>query len=210
MNFINDNWETIQYLIPVFYIIVVCGVSLKFSKNIIQNQKNKGDKSRPRDRHTITETQEKKFDIDDKILELGREAENFNTPDTFVQHSKIQRQIIKLRREAAQLSKTIQQEGGVLTEGELEQNRLEGLKKSGSNNKMLVAIGLSLLLSRLSCVFNIDKEKVFPLEKFMGSDSQVTEIDGKTHYAWEFHLTLFFAFLTVRFSTRFARLFGLE
>ena len=75
---------------------------------------------------------------------------------------------------------------------------------------MLVAFILSVVLSRFPCIFNIDKEKVFPLEKFMGSDSQVREVDGKTHYAWEFHLTLFFAFLTVRFSTRLGRLFGLE
>ena len=75
---------------------------------------------------------------------------------------------------------------------------------------MLVAFGLSILLGRIPCIFNIDKEKVYPLEKFMGSDSEVREIDGKTHYAWEFHLTLFFAFLTVRFSTRLGTLFGFE
>lgn len=120
------------------------------------------------------------------------------------------REIVKLRREAKRLSEIIASEGGVLTEAELDRSRLEDLKKSGSNNKMLVAFVLSLLLSRYGCSFNINKSNVFPLELFMGGDSQVREIDGKSHYVWDFHLTLFFAFLTVRFSTRLGRLLGIE
>ena len=210
MSFFHDNWNTIQYLIPIFYILIVCTISSIFSKNITANRNKKNDKSRPRDRHDISDTQEKKFNIDDKIRDLKLDAEKCNTPETFVQHSRIQRQIIKLQREANKLGEIIKEEGGALTEAELDRTRIDDLKKSGSNNKLLVAFGLSVLLSRLPCIFNIDKEKVFPLEKFMGSDSEVREIDGKTHYAWEFHLTLFFAFLTVRFSTRMGRLFGWE
>lgn len=210
MTFLEQHWGIIQYLIPIFYILIVCTISSIFSKNIAKGRKAKKDSSRPRDRHDISETQEKKFDIDDKIRDLKIDAAKLNTPDTFVQHSKIQRQIIKLQREADKLGKIISEEGGALTEAELDRNRMDDLKKSGSNNKLLVAFGLSVLLSRFPCVFNIDKQKVYPLEKFMGSDSQVREIGGKAHYAWEFHLTLFFAFLTVRFSTRMGRLFGLE
>jgi hypothetical protein len=120
------------------------------------------------------------------------------------------REIIKLRREAKRLSDIITQEGGVLTESELDRDRFDDLKKSGSNNKMLVAFVLTLLLSKYGCSFNINRENVYPLELFMGGDSQVREIDGKSHYAWNFHVTLFFAFLTVRFSTRIGRLLGLE
>jgi len=211
MGFVSENWDKIQYLIPVFYIVVVCAVSAIFSKNLTKSKsKSTSGEGRLRDRHKITEAQSQKFDIDDKISELSKEAVRLNTPETFVQQSKVTREIIKLRREAKRLSDIIAQEGGVLTEAELEKNRFEDLKKSGSNNKMLVAFGLCLVLSKYGCSFNVNRSNVYPLELFMGGDSQVREIDGKSHYAWDFHLTLFFAFLTVRFSTRLGRLFGLD
>ena len=211
MNYISENWKQIQYAIPVFYIVVVCAVSAVFSKNLTKaKSKTQESRERLRDKHKISQAQDDKFNIDDKIMELSKEVSRLNTPETFVQQSKVAREIIKLRREAKRLSEIIIQEGGVLTEVELDKSRLEDLKKSGSNNKMLVAFALSILLSKYGCSFNINRSNVFPLELFMGGDSQVRELDGKTHYAWDFHLTLFFAFLTVRFSTRLGRLFGLE
>jgi uncharacterized protein YlxW (UPF0749 family) len=124
MNFVNNNWETIEYLIPVFYILIVSTVSIIFSKNIQNNHNRKNDKSRPRDRHDISETQEQKFDLDDKIRDLNIEAAKYNTPETFVKHSKIQRQVIKLQRQANKLAEQITQDGGIAQESELDKSRL--------------------------------------------------------------------------------------
>lgn len=86
MKFVTENWEKIQYVIPVFYIVVVCAVSAIFSRNLSKPKASSGGaKGRLRDKHNITDAQGQKFDIDDKIAELSKEAARLNTPETFVQ-----------------------------------------------------------------------------------------------------------------------------
>jgi hypothetical protein len=55
MSLFSENWNTIQYLIPIFYILVVCAVSIIFSKNISNNADKKKDGTKARDRHDISE-----------------------------------------------------------------------------------------------------------------------------------------------------------
>ena len=187
---------TIEYLIPLAYVTVVTAVSLFFGQRI-KNARSENLKAAPK-----TDIQQKKFELDQQIRDAQIEAQKYNTPDQLVKHSILTRKIIKMQRAANKLEQEIKEKGLAATyEEELAKNVGE-IKRSASNNKMLVAGILSFVMSRFPVHFNIDADKLYPIELLLGEKIE----DG----TWRFATTFFFSFLVVRFSTRIATLFGIR
>lgn len=185
----------LEYLVPILYIIVITAISQYFAYRIQRS------KVEAKENNHLSDSQRKKFEIDSKIRELQIEAEKLNSPETFVKHSVLTRKIVKLQRESMKVEEVIRQEGGEINPELALDNTLKDLKKSGSNNKLLVALILSWILSRYECVYDFDADSLYPIELFLGKKDD----QGR----WKFCTTFFFAFLVVRFSTRVDRLFGL-
>lgn len=182
------------YLVPVSYIIVITTVSQYFAYRIQRS------KVEAKEETNLSDSQRKKFEIDTRIRELQVEADKLNSPDTFVKHSVLTRKIVKLQRDSMKLEEKIREEGGEVNPEIAMDKSLKELKKSGSNNKLLVALILSWVLSRYECVYDFNADSLYPIELFLGKKND----DGK----WKFCTTFFFAFLVVRFSTRLDRLVG--
>ena len=89
----------LEYLLPILYILIV--VSLSYYFEIL-------DKKAPRSSPTPrTDLEVKKFNMQEQIKKLSQEAEQFNTPDTFVQHAKLQRMVNKKTKELSGIEKQI-------------------------------------------------------------------------------------------------------
>lgn len=191
---------TYFYLIPIIYVLTITAISQYFALRI---KKQKEEEKNKKDDSTSLEI--KRNTLKSKISEMQIEANRINTPENLVKHSVLTRKITKLKREFLKLEEEIKKEEKLEGENGSNQERINGsledLKKSGSNNKLLVALVFSWLLSYFKVIYDFQADSLYPIEYVLGEKMP----DGR----WRFCTTFFFAFLVVRFSTRMDRLFGL-
>ena len=176
----------LEYLLPLTYILIV--VALSYYIEVL-------DKKSPRSSPTPrTDLEVKKFNIQQEIKKLSKEADRYNTPDTFVKHAKLQRMVNKKTKELGKIGKEIEEAGGDLDLADRLTESTDSLFASIARNKMLVAIALSFAFSFVHVDFKIDPDHLYPLELLIG-----TKVGKDT---WRFTTNFFFSFMIVRFSNR--------
>ena len=146
----------------------------------------------------LTAKQRELFEAGREIEAMDKEAQRLNHPDTFVEHSKIKRQMLKLEKIRdklrAEVQETEQTFGGPAQASDaILKTKFKEIRKNATRNKILIAVGLTFLFDRLT-VFQFDADQLFPLEYLIGSQDKLSR--------FIFRPSIFFAFLLVRFSNR--------
>lgn len=195
---ISINIHMMEYIYPLLYISIVCGISsLLDSKFGDDEGKNKEEENKS----GISQLNGKEAelrDVEESIKNMSKEAERVNHPDTFVEYSKLKRQVLKLEKEREKLRVEVNKQKEELG-GREEVNHLrvrekfKDMKQNATRNKLLVSLVLSFVFDTVTH-FAFDADQLFPLSMFIGNQ--------ESNHLYSFRPSLVFAFFLVRFSNR--------
>ena len=96
-----------EFLYPLLYCGSVLALSFLFeSKFGEEPSAAEGDS----DINRLSGKERELFDVDEEIRRLAKEAQKVNHPDSFVEHSKLQRQVLKLEKQRDKLKLEVAQQ----------------------------------------------------------------------------------------------------
>ena len=185
--------ELLDYLFPIIYIVVVVIISF-----VLDQKSNSLDQPNRTPVEQMNQAERALYDINQKMAHLRKEATRLNSPDTFVEHSKVNRQIMKLEKDQERaklaLQEHVQEMGGQdNARQQVMKFKMSEIRKNATRNKLIIAFVLSFVFDR-TAHFAFDADQLFPLEYFIGKKEE----DG----TFSFRLTWLFTFFLIRFSNR--------
>lgn len=184
-----------EYLYPLVYCGTVLAVSFLFESKFGEDPSAAGGDS---DITQLTGKERELFDVDEAIKNLTKEAEKLNHPDSFVEHSKLQRQVLKLEKQREKLKLEVSQQKEALggadeVSHKKVREKFRDIKNNATRNKLLIALVLSFVFDR-AAHFSFDSDQLFPLGALIG--------EQESDHRYVFRPSFLFVFFLVRFSNR--------
>ncbi len=183
-----------EHLYPLLYCSIVLAVSFLFDSKFGEEPAADGDP----EVHKLSGKQRELFDLEESVRQLAREAQKLNHPDTFVEHSKLQRQVLKLEKQRDKLKLEVAEQKEALGGAEEVQHKqvrekFRDIKNNATRNKLLIALVLSFVFDK-AAHFSFDADQLFPLGALIG--------EQQTDHSFVFRPSFLFVFFLVRFSNR--------